>query len=177
MSSPQEVFVEMARYLSVSELVMLGDQLVRTPHAGLEERTRAWCTIEDIQQAAHSGKGKRGIARAREALDQVRVGADSPPETYMRLALVEAGLPEPELQIRLDPRDPYSPVGDAGYRDRKIVLQYEGEHHFTAEQQARDQRRNAAFERAGWTVILVNRVDLREGFRSVIARLRCLLAD
>lgn len=95
----------------------------------------------------------------------------------MRLALVEAGLPEPELQIRLDPRDPYSPVGDAGYRDRKIVLQYEGEHHFTAEQQARDQRRNAAFERAVWTVILVNRVDLREGFRSVIARLRCLLAD
>lgn len=55
------------------------------------------------------------------------------------------------------------------------MIQYEGEHHFSPEQQARDERRNAAFQMAGWTVILVNRVDLRENFTGAVQRVRMLL--
>lgn len=113
----------------------------------------------------------------RQAAVLARIGADSPAETGLRLALVGDGLPEPELQIRLNPADPFSPEGDMGYRDRRIVLQYEGAHHFTPEQQASDQRRNAAFEASGWTVILVNRVDARQNFAAVRQRLRHLLQN
>ncbi|WP_268234802.1 hypothetical protein [Nesterenkonia alkaliphila] len=38
-----------------------------------------------------------------------------------------------------------------------------------------DQRRNAAFEAQGWTVVLVNSVHARSRFAGVIARLRRLL--
>ncbi len=93
----------------------------------------------------------------------------------MRLALHEAGLPEPELQIQLEPGDRHSPAGDAGYRHERIVIQYDGDHHFSAEQQARDQRRNAQFERAGWTVVMVNRVDLGENFTGMVRRVMSLL--
>ncbi|NDK31101.1 endonuclease domain-containing protein [Nesterenkonia haasae] len=169
-TAPAELFVELARYLTVTELVVVGDQLVRTPRAGLESRPRAWCSWQELELSVGSARRRRGITRARQALQFVRVGADSPPETRLRLALMAAGLPEPQLQIPLDPRDPRSPVGDAGYRRQRLVMQYDGEHHFTPEQQARDQRRNAQFQAAGWTVLLANRVDLRERFRSLIAR-------
>ncbi|WP_150462114.1 PDDEXK family nuclease [Nesterenkonia ebinurensis] len=175
LSPGPRVFLELAETLMVHELVAVGDQLVRQPHPSLESRKRPWCTVEELQRIVRAGRGRIGVSRAREALQLVRVGADSEPETYMRLAIIAAGLREPELQIKLHPRDAYSPTGDAGYRDQKIVLQYEGQHHFTAEQQARDQRRNAAFEAEGWTVILANRVDQQEGFRSLIARLERLL--
>lgn len=176
-TEPAELFVELARYLTRDELISLGDQLVRLPRPRLEGRSHPWCSIADLKEAVKLGKGRQGIARAREAVELVRVGADSPPETAMRLGIGRAGLPEPELQIKRDPRDPYSAEGDAGYRDRRIVLQYEGEHHFSAEQQARDQRRNAEFAHAGWTVIQVNRVDLAENFSSMLARLEMLLGN
>lgn len=174
-SSPSQLFVECARYLSVPELVILGDQLVRIPRSGLEARDSAWTTVGDLERSLRQARGRLGVVVAREALGQVRVGADSPPETRLRMAILGAGLPEPELQIRLEPRDPFSPVGDAGYRRERIVLQYEGEYHFSAEQQARDQRRNAQFELQGWTVVLVNRVDLRENFYGTVKRVRALL--
>ncbi|WP_157983871.1 endonuclease domain-containing protein [Nesterenkonia muleiensis] len=111
---------------------------------------------------------------ARRALGQVRIGADSPAETLLRLAITEADLPEPQLQVPLTPRNPWY-RGDLGYVAERVILQYEGAHHFTAEQQAKDERRNAAFEHAGWTVIRVSRVDLAERFRTVIARVSRLL--
>ncbi|RJN31996.1 endonuclease domain-containing protein [Nesterenkonia natronophila] len=171
-SPPPELFVELARYLRVPELVVVGDQLVRTPRAGLETRVSPWSSLRELEQSVRQGRGRLGILRAREALRLVRVGADSPPETRLRLALISAGLPEPQLQIPLKPNDPFAPVGDAGYRSQRLVIQYEGEHHFTPEQQARDQRRNAQFEAAGWTVMLANRVDLRENFQGLAARVK-----
>ncbi|GAA4922020.1 hypothetical protein [Nesterenkonia rhizosphaerae] len=150
---------------------------MRLPRSRPEDRSHPWCSIADLKKAVKLGKGRQGIARAREAVELVRVGADSPPETAMRLGIGRAGLPEPELQIKRDPQDPYSAAGDAGYRDRRIVLQYEGKHHFSAEQQARDQRRNSEFAHAGWTVIQVNRVDLAENFSSMLARPEMLLGN
>jgi hypothetical protein len=176
-SPPPELFVELARYLRVPELVEVGDQLVRTPRAGLETRASPWSSLQKLEHSVRQGSGRLGILRAREALRLVRVGADSPPETRLRLALISAGLPEPQLQIPLEPRDPFAPVGDAGYRSQRLVIQYEGEHHFTPEQQARDQRRNAQFEAAGWTVMLANRVDLKENFQGLVARVRMHLED
>lgn len=172
LSSPGRLFVDLAKYLNERELVSIGDQLVRVPHADLEERSTPLETPEQLEATVRKQRGRPGVVRARAALDLVRVGADSPPETYLRLALLESGLPEPELQVPLDGDDPRSPVGDAGYRSQRIVLQYDGVHHFTAEQQERDQWRNAQFLAAGWTVILVNRVDLRDNFRRAVTRIR-----
>ncbi len=44
-SPPGELFVELARYLTVPALVELGDQLVRVPRSGVESKQKAWCTL------------------------------------------------------------------------------------------------------------------------------------
>lgn len=175
LSPPGRLFVELSRYLRFEEHVWIGDQMVRNPRYEWEGRREPLITLASLHREVENQRRRPGIVQAREALDHVRVGADSPPETRLRLALVGAGLPEPELQIPLSPSDPLSPVGDMGYRMQRLVLQYDGEHHFTAEQQQRDQWRNAQFEAAGWTVVIANRVDLRGNFRGVVARVRHLL--
>lgn len=177
LAHPLRVAVDLKDQLRMPEMVVLLDQLLREPRAGLEVRREPWATPAALEECLDQQRGARGINVLRQAARLARVGADSPAETRLRLAIVRGGLPEPELQIRLNPFDYRSRQGDMGYRGRKIVLQYEGEHHFTAEQQAADQRRNAAFEVEGWTVILANRMDARENFASVVQRLRRLLRN
>lgn len=175
LSLPGRLFVELSRYLRFEEHVWVGDQMVRNPRYEWEGRRNPLLTLRSLHHEVEDQRRRPGIVQAREALEYVRVGADSPPETCLRLALVRAGVPEPELQVRLNPNDPLSPVGDMGYREQRLILQYDGEYHFTAEQQQRDQWRNAQFQAAGWTVIMVNRVDLREDFRGSVLRVRRLL--
>lgn len=171
-SSPARLFIEMSGLLEFKDVVALGDELVRQPRHVLEGRSSPWTSVGLLQRAVEAHPGRAGIVRAREAVELVRVGSDSPAETYLRLRMWEAGLPAPELQVRLNPEDPLSLEADLGYRRWKVAIQYEGGHHFTAEQQAKDERRNAAFESAGWIVLRVNRVDLREDFVSFLRRLR-----
>ena len=175
-SSPHRVFIDLMGMMNVPDLVILGDWLVRQPHGDLEGREEPYSSIAQLISTVQAHRWTAGIVRGREALEQIRVGADSPPETLLRLALADAGLPEPQLQIPCVPGRLGTAEGDMGYREARIVIQYEGEHHFTAEQQARDQRRNAEFEAEGWTVVLANRVDLAQGFTEVSRRVRMLLS-
>ena len=62
----------------------------------------------------------KGVRTARAALELVRVGADSPQETALRLALLHAGLPEPELQLVLHPGRARSPDADLGWRQWRL---------------------------------------------------------
>ncbi|HZQ30191.1 MAG TPA: hypothetical protein VFB19_00450, partial [Mycobacterium sp.] len=49
------------------------------------------CTIERVVEIADRYPGARGIRRLRAALQYVDPGAESPPETRLRLLLVRAG--------------------------------------------------------------------------------------
>ena len=116
--------------------------------------------------AAHPNK--QGVVATRAALRLMRVGSDSVPETKLRLALVEAGLPEPQLQVPLDPRDPWSPQADMGYRERRIALQYDGRTHLEGKQHASDILRDAQFIRARWRCFKYAAADLRQGFSRAV---------
>lgn len=174
-SSPERTFLELAVIIPVPALIAAGDQLVRIPKKAYESRGYPWTSISALRDFVSAHPHTPGVPAAKDALRLIRVGADSAPETQLRLAIIDMGLPEPALQVPAWPGCRYT--ADLGYPEVKIALQYEGVHHFTPEQQAADQRRNAAFEAAGWTVIMVNRVDLRQNFGPVIRRLAQLLAD
>ncbi|MEU2324397.1 hypothetical protein, partial [Micrococcus luteus] len=107
------------------DLVAAGDHAVRHPWTPAG-RTDPATTIAALRSALHASGRFHGRPAAREALDSVRVGADSPPETRLRLALVAGGLPEPGLQAALEPEDPFSPVADVAYRHVRLALQYDG---------------------------------------------------
>ena len=153
----------------------VGDQLVRHPRPGLEIRTEPWATREELRMMLKRHPKLQGIVKARQAAELIRAGADSAPETFLRLALTAAGLPEPELQLRLVPEDPYSPAADLGYREQRIAIQYDGAHHRTREQQSRDNRRDEVFNAAGWRYFKFNADDLANDFRGAVRRVRIAL--
>ncbi|MCR8674786.1 endonuclease domain-containing protein [Micrococcus sp. HG099] len=157
----------------VDPLVIAGDALVNRPWiAGDGRRGEPVTSVEALRAALRRAGRFKGVRAARAALDLVRVGADSPPETELRLALVDAGLPEPELQVSGDPGDRFAPVADLGYRDWWLALQYDGGHHRSREQQARDARRDGWFHDRGWRSLRLTADDRLDGFRRAIAWVR-----
>lgn len=157
--------------LQQTDLVILADAIVNRPWRR-GTRIDGLDTLDGLSAAMTRAGAVKGIRRARITLDRTRVGADSPAETRTRLALVDAGLPEPEVQVPADPSDPYTPVSDLGYRDLKIAIQYDGKHHRTAEQQAADVYRDDRFRELGWTVVRVTWLDQRQGFARLIRMVR-----
>lgn len=162
----------MTPWMDVEALVIAGDFIINRPWLPGLGRTEPLTTIEEIRQCMLRAGRFVGISAAREALDLIRVGSDSPQETRLRLALRNAGLPEPGLQVSADPADAWAPHADLGFLEWKIALQYEGAHHRDRRQQEIDARRDAWFQSHGWFVIKVTAADERQGFRRVIDLIR-----
>ena len=53
----------------------------------------------DVELLAQRYAGRRGIARARQAVGLFDAGAQSPKESWLRVVLIQAGLPRPQTQI------------------------------------------------------------------------------
>lgn len=174
-SSIPRAWREAAAQLSVRELVQLGDFLVRYPREHFEGRSLPYTSIEHLAEMVRKYPAVPGSDTARVARQLVRVGSDSPPETDCRLAIIQAGLPEPELQLLLFPDDPFSPSSDLGFRRWRIAIQYEGAVHRSADRHWRDMRRDRAFEVEGWTVLGVGARDRAENFLGLVRQLERLL--
>ena len=172
MSSPPRTWLDLTHHLPLRYVIAMGDQLIRMPRPALEGRTEPYADKEGLRLLIRQHPNMKGVEKARLALEDMRVGADSFPETFLRLALLDAGLPEPELQLRLDPDDLWSPSADLGYRRFRIAVQYDGAPHLTPEQQTRDNRRDEAFTSTGWSYFKANAHDLAEGFAGLVLRIK-----
>lgn len=171
-STRSRTWLDMARRLPLADLVCLGDQLIRIPRPEFEGRSEPFDTMDGLRALVSRHPNMQGVVRAREALELMRVGADSAPESMLRLAMLDANLPEPDLQIALRANDPASPTADVGYRHRRLAIQYDGDHHLLEAQRSSDRRRDKAFEAAGWTVLVVTKDDATDGFQRVIAAIK-----
>lgn len=174
-STRSRTWLDMARRLSVSDLVCMGDQLIRIPRVDFEGRTHPYDTLKGLRSLVDRHPNLQGVVRARQALDMMRVGADSAPESLLRLAMADAGLPEPDLQLALRAGDALSPTADLGYRHRRVAIQYDGEHHRLDAQVLSDRRRDKAFEAAGYTVLVLQKDDLADGFQRATGRIKRIL--
>ncbi|RZU60786.1 hypothetical protein [Zhihengliuella halotolerans] len=172
LSTPARTWLDLSPELAHEDLVALGDQLVRHPYPKFEHRTTPFATPDSLRGLLAAHPWAPGARAARAALAQVRVGSDSPAETRLRLAVLATCLPQPDLQIRLRPQDPYSPTADLGYRRLRFGVQYEGRGHRTAEQLSRDNRRDAAFNEAGWLYLKFDASDYENGFMQASWRIR-----
>ncbi|OBI51967.1 hypothetical protein [Mycobacterium sp. E787] len=126
--------------------------------------------VADAELVADRYKGRRNIRRARRALALVDAGAQSPRETWLRLVVIEAGYPPPQIQIPVHGEyGELVAVVDLGWEDRKIALEYEGDHHRTDRRQLRrDIERYEALDTTGWITVRVAADHTRGG---VLARL------
>lgn len=172
LSTRERTWLDMARLLPLHHLVAMGDELIRMPRPGLEAREHPYACVDSLRAMIAVHPNLQGVVRARQALDLMRVGADSAPETFLRLAMLDAGLPEPELQISLRLDGTPSPSADLGYRLRRVAIQYDGGHHLQETQQLSDRRRDKAFEAAGWSVIVLDRADLADDFATAVRTIK-----
>jgi hypothetical protein len=175
-TTPERTWLDMAEMLSVDELVTLGDSCVRVPRAELEGRDRPHCAISDLQRMIDRHKGKRGIRKAKEAIELIRVGSDSPQETLLRLAIVRAGLPEPELnEPIIDDDGVRHHQPDLSFRRYKIGIEYEGEQHGDELQIVRDIARSERYAAIGWTEVRISKRHMHDDAKAAVAKVRAAL--
>lgn len=114
--------------------------------------------VADVASLAEAKTGARGVRRLRSLLPLVDPGAESPPETRVRLLLISAGLPAPETQIEFG--DAFGRAWirlDMGWREWRVAVEYDGVQHWTDKfQRTWDIDRIAIVEERGWTVVRVS---------------------
>lgn len=163
--------------MSIDELTVVADHLLRIPRPDFEGRTEPYATCEELAEMLDRHKGTPGIRKARLALDQARVGADSAPETRLRLALENAGLPEPKLNVPMELHAGVVRQPDLSYPEHKVAVEYEGEGHSEAAQIVRDIAREEDFARAGWIVVRISKRHMENDARSAVAKVRTALVS
>ncbi|MEZ0349983.1 hypothetical protein [Mycobacterium sp. pR1184] len=135
---------------------------VMTAVAGIDALARvAEIKNADVELLARKYVGRRGVAQARRAVDLFDAGAQSPKESWLRIVLIEAGLPRPQTQIPvLDECGSAFAYLDMGWDDVKVAVEYDGDHHRSDRRQYNwDVRRLETLERLGWIVIRVVAAD------------------
>ncbi|BBZ73235.1 hypothetical protein MPRS_43280 [Mycobacterium paraseoulense] len=131
--------------------------------------------VDDVLRAARCHPGSPGLRRLETALRLVDAGAQSPRESYLRLLLIDAGLPRPQTQIPVLGVDGI-PVAylDLGWRESMVAVEYDGDQHRTDRRQyVKDIRRLEMLERIGWVVV---RVIAEDRPAAVVRRVRAALA-
>ena len=114
--------------------------------------------------------GEWGVTKVRRAFGLVDPRAESAPESKVRVALVLAGL-APVPQFHVQHHGEFLAKVDFAWPEAKLIVEYEGAHHFEAEQIVVDDQRYAVLVAAGWRVIRLSAPDLRD-LDSVVQRVR-----
>ncbi len=161
-SSPAATWASLGA-LSTPQLVALGDYFCRRWRPGIGRRDvgrEPLATVDDLRAAAEAGR-RIGAMRLRAALERIREDAWSPRESQLRCLLVDAGLPEPQLNVDVfDETGRFLACVDLAYLRERVAVEYHGLHH--GAQWALDVERAAALRAAGWTVIEVTYPLLRD---------------
>jgi hypothetical protein len=172
-TTPARTWLDLAQSHGEFRLVCWADWLFNPVWGGSWDRP-ALSSPEELQQMLARHRGKPGIRKARSAAARARAGSDSPRETALRLALVDAGLPEPAVnQWIVDPvTGERIHRGDLTYDEFRIDVEYEGEHHSTPEQIQRDIARHERLQRADWLEVRLSALHARDSWRPAIRKTR-----
>lgn len=145
-TTAEDTFLDLTGELSVVDLVVLGDSLVRRGRTSPDELVAA-------------ASGRRGLQAtvARRAAGLVRAGVDSPMESRLRMLLVLAGLPEPvvnHIEYGTDGR--WLRRFDLSYPDHRLAIEYDGRQHAESTRQwERDVARREELDTEGWRIVVV----------------------
>ncbi len=122
------------------------------------------CTRADMWRAALEQKGRRGIVAVRNLLPLADARAESPGESMARLAMLDGGLPVPQLQYEVVDGNGDLRRLDFAWPELGVAAEYDGvDWHTEPQAMQRDRRRQGALMAVGLTVIPIVSEDLRDG--------------
>lgn len=160
-TSPVCTWAMYASRLSVEELVVLGDSMMRRDRrlkrASLDEFTASL----DMARRWAQEHGQRlfpGYHQCRQALSLMREGTDSSPETWSRLGIMRYGMDCPQVNHPLRIAQGRTLFLDMAYPEVKVCIEYDGMHH--SGQWLADTQRRHAVEDEGWRYVQATKLDL-----------------
>jgi very-short-patch-repair endonuclease len=152
-TSPLRTWFDLAGILSLDELVIAGDFLLR--------RRNPLTTIDTLDAFLAGKQGRPGYRRAMRARSLIRADTDSPKETELRLLLIRHGLPEPGINVPMfDETGGWIQDPDLSYEQEKVAIQFDGGHHATPAQRRSDIFRDENARDAGWRVVVLTQWHL-----------------
>lgn len=162
-SHPFRMFVELAGMLSLVDLVVVGDALVRVFRVPPRRLVEACEESTDWYAAA-----------ARTAARYVRDGVDSPMETRLRMLIVLAGLPQPTVNHKL-----FDDLGrvrrrlDLSYPELRLVIEYDGRQHIEREVNwESDLDRREELDEGEWRILVVTAKGIYREPERTLERIR-----
>jgi hypothetical protein len=168
-ATPTQTFLDLAGAgLTLVDLVVLGDSLVKADRV----------TPEQLVEAAKHWTG-RGARLARRASSFVRKGVDSPMESRLRMLIVLAGLPEPQVnKILLRADGSWWMRFDLYYAAFKVLVEYDGRQHAEdTTQWQHDLARRETLDAMGFRLLVITKADFYGSPEQVLVRIRDVLVE
>ena len=129
---------------------------------------------ESVRAYIKDNTGKKGIKQLRSALSPSDDGAESPPESLLRVWTVFAGLPRFKANVEIFRGDEFVARVDLYCEEFKLAVEYEGAHHRSSLQYAKDIQRRARLAALGIEVVQIEATMMRSP-RAVILHLAQVL--
>ncbi|MGC1211562.1 MAG: hypothetical protein WA890_09915, partial [Micromonospora sp.] len=156
---------DLACWHDVVEAVALIDALL---HCGAVR-------LEELQGYLAARRGDRGVRRFADAVGLVDGGAESLPESRLRVRLVRAGLPRPVTQHVITRDGRFVARVDLAWPNLKVAVEYDGQWHDDPAQFHRDRQRLNRMVGDDWIVLHVTSKRMKEDFDGLLAEIRTAL--
>ena len=164
-TSALRTVVDLGGRSALTEGVVAADLFL---HAGL-------VTIEELRTHAVQHPRAKGIARLRRVVDLADSKAESAMETRLRMLLVLAGLPRPEVQVSIhDDQGRFLGRPDLLYRLQHLAVEYDGGNH--RDRLVDDNRRQNGLVGAGLRLLRFTAADVYGTPDTVVMQVRHGLA-
>ncbi|MFI5429494.1 hypothetical protein [Aeromicrobium sp. UC242_57] len=159
--------VDIATKVDLVQLIQAIEFMVHHGHTSMQ-------SLADYAMRRHLD----GVRRMRRVLPYARHGVESPMETFVRLMLVLARLPEGEPNLNIhDELGTFLARGDLVYAAHLVLVEYDGwQHERDAQQRVHDIGRRERLEQAGWRLIIVTVGDLQRP-HAIVRRVHTALVD
>lgn len=125
------------------------------------------------EQILEPAAGQRGVRRVDEVVAHADARSGSPMETRLRMIIVTAGLPEPEVQCPVQDELNRTVVWlDLAYPEDRIGIEYDGAGHTDPDAVLRDIGRHTALLDQDWRVYRYTKLDVLRRPDRIITQIR-----
>lgn len=164
-TSPLRTCWDLAQWCDLGEAVALVDALLG----------KGVVKPAELERYALDRSGRRGGKRFVRMVGLADPGAESPPESRTRVALVLAGLPRPVVQHVVEDRGRFVARVDLAWPEYRVAVECDGVWHGETAQFHRDRQRLNRLVGQDWIILHLTAQRLRDDLGGFTAEVRAAL--
>lgn len=168
-TNPLRTALDLGRFLRRYDAIAAMDAMMRV----------GGFTVADLKAELPRFKGQRGVVQLRSLVPHVNRLAESPAESRVRLILIDAGLPTPQLQWEV-----VNSAGvviyrlDLAYPELMLAIEYDGrEFHSSDADRAHDAARRARLRAMGWRILVLTADDVYGDRFDLVSKVEAMRRD